>query len=265
MTAEPLGPGTRIGRVDLRVRDLEAALGFYRDVLGFAVERHDGWATLSAGEGPVLKLTEGATQVAPRRATGLFHTAILYPARADLADALGRLATAGVRLTGASDHGVSEALYLDDPDGNGVELYADRPREAWGRRPGGGIDIYTAPLDLHGLQAAADRPPEPGAPIAAGTSVGHVHLKVADVDRAVGFYRDEVGLELQATVPLAAFLSGGGYHHHLGANAWHSLGAPPPPAGSAGIERYEIRVPPGVPARSLRDPDGVEVALVGNG
>jgi catechol 2,3-dioxygenase len=265
MTAEPLGPGTRIGRVDLRVRDLAAALGFYRDVLGFSVERDDGSATLSAGGEPVLKLTAGATQVAPRRTTGLYHTAILYPTRADLADALGRVAAAGLRLSGASDHGVSEALYLDDPDENGVELYADRPREAWGRRPDGGIDIYTAPLDLHALLAAADRPPEPGAPIAPGTSVGHVHLKVADVERTVAFYRGEVGMELQAAVPEAAFLAGGGYHHHVGANAWQSLGAPPPPPGSAGIERYEIRVPAGVPARTLRDPDGVEVALVSPG
>jgi catechol 2,3-dioxygenase len=262
MTAEPLGAGTRIGRVDLRVRDLDAALGFYRDVLGFAVDRDDGTATLSAGGGPVLRLTAGATQPAPTRATGLFHTAILYPTRTDLADALGRLAAARVRLAGASDHGVSEALYLDDPDGNGVELYADRPREAWGRRPDGGIDIYTAPLDLHDLLGAADRPPEPGAPIPDGVTVGHVHLKVADVERAVGFYRDQVGLQLMATYPQAAFLSGGGYHHHLGANTWQSLGAPPPPPGSAGLLRYEIRVPAGVPARNLRDPDGIEVALV---
>ena len=268
MVAESLGPGTRVGRVDLRVTDLERALGFYRDVLGFAAESpgDDESVTLSAGGPAVLRLVDGAPAgIPPSGATGLFHTAFLYPARADLAEAVGRVATSGLRLTGASDHGVSEALYLHDPDGNGVELYADRAVEDWPRQPDGSIDMFTAPLDLHDLVAAAGgraRIPSPGAPVPAGTTVGHVHLKVADVERAARFYEDEVGLALMARMPQAAFLAGGGYHHHVGANTWQSLGGSPPPPGSAGLERYELRVPAGAEARTLRDPDGIEVVVV---
>jgi catechol 2,3-dioxygenase len=272
MAAQPLGPGTRVGRVDLRVTDVGRALGFYRDVLGFAAESPrppdagDESMTLAAGGPPVLRLVDGAPAGIPASgATGLFHTAFLYPTRADLADALGRVAAAGLRLTGASDHGVSEALYLRDPDGNGVELYADRPLADWPRRPDGGIDMYTAPLDLADLVAAGGeraRFPSPGAPVPAGTTVGHVHLKVADVDRATRFYVDEVGLALMAGMPQAAFLAGGGYHHHVGANTWMTLGGAPPPPGSAGLERFELRVPAGAEARTLRDPDGIEVVVV---
>ena len=266
MAAEPLGPGTRVGRVDLRTTDVGRALGFYRDVLGFAAEGDgagDESVTLSAGGPPVLRLLDGAPAGIPSSGTtGLFHTAFLYPTRADLADALGRVAAAGLRLTGASDHGVSEALYLRDPDGNGVELYADRPVEAWPRQPDGSIDMYTAPLDLADLVAAGPGVPAPGAPVPAGTTVGHVHLKVADVERATRFYQDVVGLDLMAHMAQAAFLAGGGYHHHVGANTWMTLGATPPPPGSAGLVRFELRVPAGAEARTLHDPDGIEVAMV---
>jgi catechol 2,3-dioxygenase len=258
-----LGPGTRVGRVDLRVADLDRALAFYGDVLGFAAERDDGSATLSAGGPPVLRLIGGAPAGAPPpRATGLFHIAILYPARADLADALGRVAAAGLRLSGASDHGVSEALYLSDPDDNGVELYADRPVEDWPTLSGGAIDMYSAPLDLPDLLASLPGEPQLGAPVPAGTTVGHVHLKVADVERSVAFYAQTVGLELRARMPDAAFLAGGGYHHHVGANTWQSRGGPAPPPGSVGLERFELRVPTGAEARTLRDPDGMEVVVV---
>jgi catechol 2,3-dioxygenase len=266
MATQSLGPGTRVGRVDLRVTDVGPALGFYRDVLGFAAEAGDGGGesvTLSAGGPPVLRLVDGAPAGVPEPgATGLFHTAFLYPTRADLADALGRVAAAGLRLTGASDHGVSEALYLRDPDGNGVELYADRPVADWPRQPDGTIDMYTAPLDLADLVAAGPAAPSPGAPVPAGTTVGHVHLKVADVERAARFYEDVVGLDLTARIPQAAFLAGGGYHHHVGANTWMTLGGAAPPPGSAGLERFELRVPAGVEARTLRDPDGIEVVVV---
>jgi catechol 2,3-dioxygenase len=272
MAAEPLGPGTRMGRVDLRVTDVGRALRFYRDVLGFAAESprppDDGGesVTLSAGGPPVLRLVDGAPAgVPPSGATGLFHTAFLYPTRADLADALGRVAAAGLRLSGASDHGVSEALYLRDPDDNGVELYADRPVAEWPWQPDGSIDMYTAPLDLADLVAAGGeraRLPSPGAPVPAGTTVGHVHLKVADVDRAARFYEDVVGLAPTARIPQAAFLAGGGYHHHVGANTWMTLGGATPPPGSAGLERFELRVPADAEARTLHDPDGIDVVIV---
>lgn len=148
---------TRVGHVHLKVSDLQRALAFYRDLLGFSLMQlyGDQAAFLSAGGyhhhiGLNTWYSAGAPP-APPRAPGLFHTAILYPERRDLAAILRRIREAGYPMTGASDHGVSEALYLDDPDGNGVELYWDRPREQWPRRPDGALDMYTRPLDLQGL------------------------------------------------------------------------------------------------------------------
>ncbi len=239
---------THVERVDLRVVDVGAAQAFYRDVAG-----------LEAGEEGVLRApggrillglsSEGVRGPAPARATGLFHTAIRFPTRTALAAALRRVLAAGARLSGASDHGVSEALYLDDPAGNGVELYWDRPREVWP------TEMFTAPLDLRDLHAAGgetERAPE-------GTDVGHVHLKVADLERAVGFYVGELGLAVEHRYGSeAAFVAAGGYHHHVGLNTWLSRGAAPTPQELAGVERVVFG---GRGPAQLRDPDGVAVAV----
>src|SRR5436190_10408657 len=159
--SDPIAPQTRIGHVHLKVSDLERAIGFYRDVLGFEVTQRYGRqaAFLSAGGyhhhiGLNTWESAGGTPPPPGT-TGLYHLAILYPSRAELADALRRVASAGIPLEGASDHGVSEALYLRDPDGNGVELYWDRPREQWPHTPDGALAMVTEPLDLKDLLAQA--------------------------------------------------------------------------------------------------------------
>jgi catechol 2,3-dioxygenase len=162
---EPIDPRVDIGHVHLKVADLERALSFYRDVLGFELTQRygDSAAFVSAGGyhhhiGMNVWESKGASPP-PRRSTGLYHVAIRYPDRRSLADALRRLLSAGVPLEGASDHGVSEALYLRDPDGNGLELYRDRPRAEWPRGAGGALDMKTDPLDLESLLAELDTPP----------------------------------------------------------------------------------------------------------
>jgi catechol 2,3-dioxygenase len=224
----------------------------------------------------VLKESPGAP-APPPRAAGLFHTAVLFSTRAALADALRRVAESGFRLTGASDHGVSEALYLDDPEGNGVELYWDRPREMWPRTPDGGIDMYTAPLDVRALLAEAQGAPEDPEAI-----VGHAHLKVTDLPRSVAFWRDALGLDLKVMYgDQAAFLAAGDYHHHIGANTWHSGGGPVEPEDALGLERVTLALPDQAALLAaveqlreygevqetdggalVRDPDGILVELV---
>ena len=191
---------------------------------------------------------------APRRATGLFHTAFLYPTRGQLGAALLRVANERAAFTGASDHLVSEALYLDDPDALGIELYRDRPRETWpAPEPGEKVRMDTLPLDLQALAAEAEGD-------SSGLRIGHVHLKVADVEEAVRFWTAEVGLELMAGwAGQAAFLAADGYHHHIGVNAWFSRGAEPEPADGPGLDAVVL----GGTGRStdLRTPDGLRVVL----
>jgi catechol 2,3-dioxygenase len=203
--------------------------------------------------------------------TGLFHVAWLHPTRTALAASLRRVAGQGWRFDGASDHGVSEALYLQDPDGLGIELYADRPRELWQRPPDGrGVAMVTLPLDLEDLLAQSAGAPPPSVP--PGTGVGHVHLKVSDVDRAASFY-ERLGFDEQARMPSAAFVSAGGYHHHIGLNSWQSAGAAPSPPGAPDLRGVtfaltdaaaleELERAAGAGARrengtvTVRDPDG---------
>jgi catechol 2,3-dioxygenase len=237
-----MDPSLRIRAVHLAVSSLEASVGFYRRVVG--LELLTGGTEVAVlgtptGE-PLLHLTRLAEPApAPAGSTGLFHAAILFPDRRALAAAARRLTLAGRRLTGASDHGVSEALYLRDPDDIGLELYADRPREAWPVTPAGGIDIFTAPLDLQGLLAL-----DPGleATVPPGTTIGHVHLRVSDPDRSVRFYRDVLGLDLIAELPSAGFLSAGGYHHHVGVNAWETAGGRPAPDHAPGLRLVEMEL-----------------------
>ena len=239
-------PDTAIGKVRLRVADIDGLTTFYERVVGLrAVERDNGVARLGPdGGAPLVELVSAPdAPPAPSFSTGLFHLAVLVPDRAELARSLQRVAGAGWRLTGASDHLVSEALYLQDPEGNGIEIYRDRPRDQWGE-DGGELRMATLPLDLEGVLGELDPgdPPADGMP--ARTTIGHVHLQVADIPAAEGFYNGALGLDVMVrSYPGALFLSAGGYHHHLGLNTWQSQGAPAPPDGALGLDRYELVLP----------------------
>jgi catechol 2,3-dioxygenase len=247
----PIDPTLSIGSVALAVADVPCSVDFYERVLGLPVVfGEDGRAGLGgSAEHPLLELTGISEPVlAPPGRTGLFHVAWLHPSRATLADTVRRVAQARWPIDGASDHGVSEALYLSDPDGLGIEIYADRPRAQWDRPPGGqGVNMVTLPLDIEDLLMQSDR--EPPAQMPAETVVGHVHLKVSEVPRASAFYRDALGFEEQAELPSAAFLSAGGYHHHVGLNSWQSRGEGPAPDNAPGLRRVEFE---------LTDPDAIE-------
>lgn len=242
MTA--IDPNLRIGSVALDVSDLPRSADFYERVLGLPlIDRDEHCARLGADpDRPSLVLADIASPTPlPPGATGLYHVAWLHPSRAALAETVRRVAGARWPFEGASDHGVSEAMYLSDPDGLGIEIYADRPRERWERAPDGrGVNIVTLPLDLDDLLAQAAHEPAPA--ITPDTGVGHVHLKVADVPRAAAFYRDALGLEEQAELPSAAFLAAGGYHHHVGLNSWQSRGAAPAPDSAPGLRRIEFEL-----------------------
>jgi catechol 2,3-dioxygenase len=232
----------RLGPVHLTVADVDRSAGFYQDAIGLGVQsREDGTAALGAGGEPLLVLHEVPGARPAGRSAGLFHYALLFPTREELARALQRLAATPTPISGASDHGVSEALYLSDPDGNGIELYADRPRDAWPppTEPGARVGMFTRPLDLDDLLGlVAAEPPVPRA--GAGLVMGHVHLHVGDLAAAQAFYRDRLGLELMTTYPGALFLSAGGYHHHLGVNTWAGEGVGPAPAGTAGLREWTL-------------------------
>jgi len=239
-------PETSIGKVRLRVADLDDLTTFYERVIGLKdVERDGHLARLGAAEGePVVELL-GAPDAAPAPgfSTGLFHLAILVPDRAELARSLQRVAAAGWRLTGASDHLVSEALYLQDPEGNAIEIYRDRPREEW-RRNGDELAMATLPLDLESVLAELGPAERQANGMPAGTTMGHVHLQVADIPAAEGFYSRALGLDVMVrSYPGALFLAAGGYHHHVGLNTWQSQGAPAAPEGALGLDRYELVLP----------------------
>jgi len=239
-----LAPATMVGAVHLTVAEIARSLDYYGTAVGLEViERSDGTARLGAGGRELLVLVEESGARPARGHTGLYHFALLVPDRADLARWLAHAARERVALTGLSDHFVSEAIYLYDPDGHGIEIYCDRPRELWEGRVG--ENLTTMPLDVASLLGELDDPesePFDGQP--AGTVMGHVHLKVAAIPETVAFYRDVVGFGLMATYGTqAAFLSAGGYHHHLGANTWESAGASPPPPGTAALRHATIVVP----------------------
>ncbi|NKE37384.1 VOC family protein [Natronococcus sp. JC468] len=235
--ANALPKGTRIGRTALRVSDLEEQTEFYRDVVGLRVlRRSEAGALLGAGERPLLVLERDGDAPERRRSeAGLYHNAFDVPSRAALGDALGRIRDRW-RLEGASDHRVSEALYLTDPEGNGVEIYRDYPREEWPVADDGRVQMATDPLDLSRLEAAAAGETH----VPPGTGVGHVHLEVSSLDAFEEFYVDALGFEPQTSASGALFVSAGGYHHHLGANTWH--GRTKPVAGR-GLSWFEVLVP----------------------
>lgn len=238
---------TQVGLLSLCVANLERSVVFYRDALGFAVlERSASHATLGAGNAPLLLLTEesGATPWPHDRQsyTGLYHFAILVPTRADLGRWLQHWLSLGFPLPGQGDHLVSEALYLSDPDGNGIEIYRDRPRSEW-RWVNGSVQMATDPVDIQGLLEEAQRSSQPWTGMASGTRLGHMHLQVGDIPKAEAFYHDVLGFDIVARMPSALFVSAGGYHHHIGMNIWHSRGAGPAPAGFAGLRFFTIELP----------------------
>lgn len=258
-----LPDATAIGAVHLIVRDLERSVAFYERTIGFERTGNEpGIASLGAG-GTTLLVLHGEPEAPPRprRTSGLFHFAILVPSRLELGRSLARLAANGWQLTGASDHLVSEAVYVNDPDGIGIEIYRDRPREEW-EHDGEQIRMATLPLHLDSIVAELGGPDDATVRVADGTRIGHVHLNVAELDDSERFYCGELGFDVTVRgYPGALFVSAGGYHHHLGLNTWNGDGVPPPPAGAIGLERYEIVVPEG-DARDAVDPSGIGVSLV---
>lgn len=239
-----LPAATRVGRVRLSVAGLDRTLSFYESVLGLRVkERTDRLAVLGAGgDAPLIRLEQNGVSGAVVPGGGLYHLALLVPDRSSLAGALTGLHERGWRLHGMSDHGVSEALYLEDPEGNGIEIYADRPREAW-RWAGGEVWMTSAPLDQRRLLNELDASPARST-LPAETVVGHVHLHVTDLDEAERFYSRTVGLDVvQRGYPGALFMSAGRYHHHLGVNTWGGRAASPDGAGITGLIDWELLVP----------------------
>ena len=253
----------RLGPVHLTVADLDRSVAWYQRALGLRVHRHDATeAELGDGTEPVLVLHEDAQASPPGRTAGLYHYALLYPSREELARAALRLAATRTPVQGASDHRTHEAIYLADPDGNGIELAADRPRDEW---PAGlGYDGGPAPLDFDSLLGSV-REEQPTAHVAEGLGMGHLHLHVGDIDRALAFYRDVLGFELQAHLGSAAFVSAGGYHHHLGVNVWNGRGVGPAPEHTAGLRHWTIQLPDVAAVRERVEAAGAAVEPVEGG
>jgi catechol 2,3-dioxygenase len=241
-----IAAGTTLGTVSLTVSDLGRSRAFYEGALGLVPrELEDGDLLVGVPGEPGLVRLHGdpSAPALNRRATGLYHLAILLPSRRDLAHALARLAQAGWPLDGVADHLVSEALYLSDPDGNGIEIYRDRPRENW-RYDGGQLQMATLALDLRDLAGELSGPQEPQPSAPEGTIIGHVHLQVADIADTEAFYHGILGFDVTTRgYPGALFVSAGGYHHHLGLNTWHSAGSGPAAPGSIGLRSYEVVLP----------------------
>jgi catechol 2,3-dioxygenase len=233
-----------VGAVHLTVADLARSLTYYRDAIGLEVrEQSNGRAALGTSERELLVLVEEPGAAPAYGYTGLYHFALLLPQRVDLARWLAHAARADVPLVGLSDHFVSEAIYLSDPNGHGIEIYCDRPREVW---EGNVFErMTTLPLDVPSLLGELEDPErEPFVGLPAGTVMGHVHLKVASIPETVAFYGDVLGFELMAQLGAqAAFLAAGGYHHHIGANTWESAGAAPPPPNTAALRHATIVLP----------------------
>jgi catechol 2,3-dioxygenase len=243
----PIDPTLRIGAVHLAVSDIAPSADFYEHVLGLPlISREPDKALLGGDPARATLVLVGLARPTPVpvNRTGLFHVAWLHPSRAALAATIRRVAAARWPITGASDHGVSEALYLSDPDALGIEIYVDRPRERWEPDADGqGLKMVTLPLDLDDLLASSDGEEAPARE--AGMAVGHVHLKVADVARASAFYRDALGFDEKARLPGAAFLAADGYHHHVGLNSWQSAGASAPPDSAPGLRSVEFELADG--------------------
>ncbi|MDI3270589.1 MAG: VOC family protein [Bacillota bacterium] len=273
-----LPAATELGQVELRVGDLSRSLRFYQGLLGLEILEkgpHEAWLAPVGQREPILRLLEipGAPPQ-PRHRAGLYHVALRVPSRVDLARILRQLLEARWPFQGFADHLVSEALYLPDPDRNGLEIYRDRPREEWERTPQG-YAMATLPLDLENLLEEL-RGGE-GGPLAPGTVVGHVHLHVGNLEEATRFY-ENLGFAVSLRgFPGAMFLSAGGYHHHVGLNMWAGENVPPAPKDAAGLESFTIWLPKESDLEelaahlglkedlSLTDPSGITIKLQARG
>jgi catechol 2,3-dioxygenase len=266
----------RVTKVTLVVRDLDRVAAFYRDVIGLAeTGREPGALSLGTDAATLVELRhDAAARLRSPRDAGLFHTAFLLPERADLGAWLSQAAARGVSIQGASDHLVSEAIYLADPEGNGIEVYADRPSAEWAW-DGGSVRMATEALDAQGLLASAAGRAWSGFP--RGGTVGHVHLQVGAIAPAEAFYGGVLGFDVTARYPGGSFFGSGGYHHQLAANIWNSRGAPPRTEASTGLSEVELAVdtetfeavrtraegPAGEATRlTLRDPWNTAITLV---
>jgi catechol 2,3-dioxygenase len=249
--AAPVLPAElRLGPVHIAVTDLDRSVGFYQDAIGLRQHSRDGETAAMGAGGEDLLVLHGEPSARPAgRHAGLYHFALLHPSREELARALVRLASTRTPIEGASDHQISEAIYLPDPDGNGIELAADRAKTEWPADLGyaGG----PAALDFNallGTVAGEDYAPQ----VRPGLRMGHLHLHVGDIEQGLAFYRDVLGFEVQANLGSAAFVSAGGYHHHLGFNIWRGRGVPPTPDGVVGLRHWTI-VLPAADAAALRE------------
>ena len=262
-----ISPDAHMGLVELSVSDLDRSVTYWQDAIGLRVlSRENGTAELGA-DTPLLRFVEEPGARPASGFTGLFHVALLVPDRPSLGRFLAHTVREQIPLTGLSDHDVSEAIYLRDPNYHGIEVYADRPREQWEGRVG--QLMTTIPLDAGSLLAEAGDGGFEGLPD--GTKMGHVHLCVRDVDEMVGFYRDTLGMGLTAQLgDQAAFLSAGGYHHHIGGNTWETRGAEPAPEGTARLLRFTIVLPDDedvartaerIGGTEVRDPSGNSLLL----
>jgi catechol 2,3-dioxygenase len=241
----PIHPNTTMGAVALTVADLDRSLAYYQQQIGLALLQGSAeGALLGAGERVLLRLTAqpGAHPVQQRR-TGLYHFALLVPSRLELARTLNHLLTTKTPISGASDHHVSEALYLSDPDGHGIEIYRDRPRLEW-EYPNGWLRMGTDPFDGEGVLGELTGHEPAWVGIHPATVMGHMHLHVAQIAASEQFYGGVLGFDRMASYGgQASFMAAGGYHHHLGLNTWAGVGAPPPPTDAARLLWYEIHLP----------------------
>jgi catechol 2,3-dioxygenase len=250
----------------LVVRDLPMVSSWYQTIMGLSpIEKTASGETLGVAGRPLLTLTtEGNAATAPRNAPGLFHTAFLVPDRTELGRWLAHIAHNNVPLQGASDHLVSEAIYLGDPEGNGIEVYRDRPRAEWKYVDDGMIKMATLPLDLQALYDEA--PKDKWERMADGTAIGHIHLQVSDIPQANAFFGDVLGLDLMATYPGASFFASGKYHHHVGANIWNSRGAPKRQANMTGLADYTVHFnDPAKLQNAIAKLDELEIPVTRNG
>lgn len=241
-----IDPATQIGVASLSVSDLTRSVTFYTAAVGLALlERDASQATLGVGTTPLLLLTEDAGAKpwprARRSYTGLYHFAILVPTRADLGRWVRHWLSLGLGI-GQGDHLVSEALYLEDPDGHGIEVYRDRPRDEW-QWLNGQVQMATDPVDIEGLLLEAERAGERWSGLPEGTRLGHIHLQIGNIAQGAAFYHEVLGFDIVASMPTALFVSAGGYHHHIGMNTWHSQGAGPAPSGIVALRFFTIDLP----------------------
>lgn len=245
-TSASIDPATQVGLVALTIADLQRSLTFYITIFGFTLlDQREGEATLGTPSMPLLLLREekGARPFPHDQYgyTGLYHFAVLVPTRRDLGRWLRHWLELRLPLPGQGDHLVSEALYITDPDGNGIEVYRDRPRSEW-TWDNGQVRMAVDPVDIQGVLAEAEQDDKPWAGFPDGTRVGHIHLQVGDIPQARVFYHEILGFDVVAAMPSALFVSAGGYHHHIGLNIWHSRNAPPTPAGMAGLRFYTLEL-----------------------